>query len=102
MVPSGNLLYGFAEDRWFKHNFENLKERWKNKDMNHLNNESQVFVIIENINILSKHSGRKGNLPRWDLNPMPLICQFESHWGRFPFLPECLERILIFSIITNT
>ena len=31
---------------------------------------------IENIlNILSKHSGRKGNLPRWDSNPMPLVCR---------------------------
>ena len=28
----------------------------------HLNNESQVFVIIENIDILSKHSGRKGKI----------------------------------------
>ena len=36
---------------------------------------SQSKHIFENINILSKHSGRKGNLPQWDSNPTPLICR---------------------------
>ena len=34
--------------------------------------------LIENIKYSFQHSGRKGNLPWWDSNPMPLICQMSA------------------------
>ena len=57
----------------------------------HLNNEfSSVFVLFENIYKYSlKHSkDRKGNFPRWDSNPMPLVCLTSTLTARPQRIPN--------------
>ena len=56
----------------------------------HLNNEfssvlfMQIFKFFET---LSKET-RKGNLPQWDSNPMPLICQMSALTARPQRIPN--------------